>query len=91
MTEVDTARHLTGVRVLVLEILSAAGPLTRDEILTAWEDQRRNLSPMHRARLPRMRDETLWRLVNLGWVAGEGERFHLTGDGRHALGAAARR
>ncbi|MFZ8757731.1 hypothetical protein ACO03V_09990 [Microbacterium sp. HMH0099] len=89
MTEVDAARHLTGVRVLVLEILSADGPLTRDDIVTAWNGRRTDLSPAHRARLPRMRDETLWRLVNLGWVAGEGEKFRITGDGARALGAVA--
>lgn len=90
MTEVDAARHLTGVRLLVMEILSADCSLTRDDILTAWEARRTDLSPAHRVRLPRMRDETLWRLVNLGWVTGEGEVFHLTGDGEHALRTAAR-
>ncbi|MFF0911506.1 hypothetical protein ACFWZW_12510 [Microbacterium enclense] len=90
MTEVDTARHLTGVRVLVLEILSETGTLAREDILVAWEARRGDLSPTHRARLPRMRDETLWRLVNLGWVAGEGDRFRLTGDGERALRSAVR-
>ncbi|WP_295833735.1 hypothetical protein [uncultured Microbacterium sp.] len=88
MTAVDAARHLTGVRLLVLEILSAGGSLTRDGILTAWEERRPDLSPAHRARLPWMRDETLWRLVNLGWVAGEEEMIRLTGDGEHVLRAA---
>ncbi len=37
MTEIDVARHLTAVRALVLQILSAMGPLTREGILREWE------------------------------------------------------
>lgn len=85
MTEVDVARHLTGVRALVLQILSAAGPLTREGILHEWERRRPDLGAGHRDRLPRMRDETLWRLTNLGWIAREGAEYHLTGAGESAL------
>lgn len=85
MSGVDLARHLTGVRLLVLEILASAGPCTREEVLREWERRRPGLGVGHRVRLPRMRDETLWRLVILGWVAREGETYLLTGDGQRAL------
>lgn len=85
MSDIDVARHLTAVRALVLQILSAMGPLTREGILCEWERRRPYLGAGHRERLPRMRDETLWRLTNLGWVARKGAEYHLTNDGEIAL------
>lgn len=85
MSEIDVARHLTAVRALVLQILPAAAAPTRESILREWERRRPGLDAGHRDRLPRMLDETLWRLMNLGWVAREGTGYRLTGSGESAL------
>lgn len=85
MSEVDVAQHLTATRALVLQILSGAAAPTREGILREWERRRPGLVAGHRDRLPRMLDETLWRLINLGWVAREGTGYRLTGAGESAL------
>lgn len=81
MTEAAPLQHLTGVRALVLDILATGGNLTRAEMVAAWEDRRPDVTSGHREKLPRMLDETLWRLLNLRWVQRNGDTYALTPEG----------
>lgn len=54
-------RHLTAARALVLDILTDAGPLTSEQIVTKWTARRPDMRARHRQQLD---------YVNLNWPRG---------------------
>ncbi len=78
-------RHLTAARALVLDILTDAGPLTSEQIVTEWTARRPDMSAQHRQQLPRMLVDILWRLTNLEWIAHDGQRYRITSAGGRML------
>ena len=62
-----------------------------ERIADAWAAELPGISDRHRASLPRMAVQVLWRLENLGWVRNGGDGYVATQVGRKvvALGATA--
>lgn len=77
-------RHLSAVRVLVLNIIADEQPVSAEGIVAEWASRHPGLVPRHRAALPRMSGQILWRLENLEWVERADSGFHLTDLGARA-------
>jgi len=78
-------RHLTGVRRTVLRIVIADGPMPVERIAAAWAEELPGISDRHRASLPRMAVQVLWRLENLGWVRHGRDGYEATLAGRKVV------
>lgn len=95
MTAVDTgrtlgARHLTAMRLMVLDILAESGPSTPQRIVDEWAARRPDMGVRRRQELPEAVGQLLWRLTNLEWAQREGEEYLLTPDGARMRTDAAR-
>ncbi|MFS0733862.1 hypothetical protein ABC304_03665 [Microbacterium sp. 1P10UB] len=76
--------HLSAVRMLVLDIIARQPGVALEAIVAEWIAQQPAMSPRHRAAMPRMTGEILWRLENLGWVEKRHGLFRLTDLGARA-------
>lgn len=77
-------RHLTAVHLVVLDIVHTSGPVDPPEVARIWGERRSDIGPRHRAALPRMSGQILWRLDNLGVVERGAEGYRMTPLGEHA-------
>lgn len=80
-------RHMNEVRRLVLEIIADDPFIGVDVIVSRWAERKPGISERHRAALPRMAGQILWRLENLGWVAQANGEYRITELGTSALDA----
>ena len=77
-------RHLSAVRTLVLEIVGDKQPVSAGMIIAEWASRHPELTPRHRAALPRMTGQILWRLENLEWVESADGGYRLNDLGAQA-------
>ncbi|WP_040568923.1 hypothetical protein [Microbacterium yannicii] len=77
-------RHLSGTRVLLLDIIDAQPGLDRNQLVLQWSKRRTSVSERVAARVPRMIDQLLWELENLDWVTRRDGRFAATELGQRA-------
>lgn len=80
-------RHMNEVRRLVLEIIADNPSIGADLIVSRWAERKPGISERHRAALPQMARQILWRLENLGWVAQANGEYWITELGNSALAA----
>ena len=88
MNDATIRRHLSGTRVLLLELIHDGEGIDRDQLILLWLKRRPAVSERVAARTPRTIDQLLWELQNLGWVGRTGRRYGVTGLGERARGFA---
>lgn len=88
MNDAMIRRHLSGTRVLLLDIISDGSGLDRDQLILLGLKRRPAVSERVAARVPRMIDQLLWELENLEWVTRTGRRYGVTQLGERVRGFA---
>ncbi len=88
MNDAMIRRHLSGTRVLLLDIIDAEDTPDREQLVLRWLKRRPAVSERVAARVPQMIDQLLWEVENLEWVKRVGARYSLTALGARARGSA---
>ncbi|HEV7950846.1 MAG TPA: hypothetical protein VGP24_13855 [Glaciihabitans sp.] len=70
------ARRLTPSRRRTLRALADHGPLSPDQLVDLWLLEQPSTSPSYLRTVPRMVNETLWKLTNLGYISPTPEGTH---------------
>ena len=84
MNDASIRRHLSGVRVQILDMFDEHPNATRDRIILAWSTRHPAVFRTGVQRAPRIVDQLLWQLLNLEWITRVDDYFVLTPLGRHA-------
>lgn len=80
------ARRLTPSRRRTLRALADNGPLTTEQLVDLWLLELPSTNPTYCRTVPRMVNETVWKLTNLGYIAPTpGGTHHITPLGKAAV------
>jgi hypothetical protein len=84
MNDAMIRRHLSGTRLLLLDMIGAGSALDREQLLSLWRKRRPAVPERAAVRVPRMVDQLLWEVENLEWVKRVAGGYILTELGERA-------